>query len=183
MNYKTKARHLKKAGIINYDLRRKLTPHQKANITRQSKKYNEVLGSTQFVTRHLKPKTIKILKERGFATHGNKVWIPTDGFQTVHVKGDKIIRTKEDGKAKFIDSEFIISGANILTKLKELFDTKLPRGHQVSARIGGHGAFKNPLSSYEQLFYYITEIFKPKDSGSDKEELIEAMSIVNWIRK
>lgn len=183
-NYKKQARQLKKAGIIKYDLRRKLNPQQKAAITRQFKKYGEVIDKTEkFAARHLSPKNATILKNKGYKTYGRKVWIPFDDFDSVQVRRGKIVRLREDKFASLIDVEPIIKRSELLSELKRALDTKIPKGTRVTVRIGGHQKFSRMFANYADLLFYVTNVFDPKDADSNKADLINEMSLVTIIKK
>lgn len=185
-DYKKQGRKLKKAGIINFDLRRNLTPQQKAAITRQSKKYGEVLDSDQFVTRHISTKKAKILKGRGYATYNNKVWIPTDGAERVQVttkwikgkKMDVIKRTKTDKKMRLSEIELIIAKDRLHDEIEAQMATMLPRGQFYTARFFGHSAFSDRFTSLESLNNYLKN-FTPKDKKTSKDELLASISIIS----
>ena len=101
------ARLLKKAGLIDYDLRRKLTPAQKGRITKLWKgpKHKEtggrgegwktILDNDQIVFRSVSKKREKELVELGYRSNGKgRVYIDSEGFDEVHIKRNKIIKKK-----------------------------------------------------------------------------------------
>jgi len=185
--YKKRAKLLKKSGLVEYDLRKQLSTNQKRKIRRlwngeqSSTKWGDVLNkkADKFTKRHVSDKKLKILKSQGYPVSGNTVFIPNDGYDSIHIKGNKIIKT-EKGK-KIID--FIIPNHKILDELERLTNDKtLPKDTFVTVRIGDNGPFQRIVfDNYGALFHYVSN-WNPKDVGADREQLISLMSIIEYDR-
>lgn len=90
---KSPASILKAKRLIpkEWDLRKPLSPGQKSWITKQSKKYAQVIRRPdEFSIRRVSKSTAKTLKETGFAVEGNRAIIPTRK-QKVSVKGGRVV--------------------------------------------------------------------------------------------
>jgi len=183
--YKEKAKALKRAGLIEYDLRRTLTPQQKAVITRkwkgtgrgQSLPWGNILTRDDIVTRTVSPKKAETMRRMGYAVSGRRVYIDTEGYREIHVRGNKIIKKGGKGGKEIID--FVIDKKDILATLKRL--SKQPRNpnETLTVKIGNNGPFRQKFVSYTALLNYLTK-WKPKKDFDAREELINQMSIVKF---
>lgn len=173
---KHKAKLLKRAGIVKYDLRRNLTPAQKSVITRQWNRYGELITNTErYARRHVSNKRIKELKKHGYKTHGNTAWIPMNGYENVHIKHGKIVyRGADKGRDVLLDT-----GANILRRLTKLTRKQLPPGQRVTVKIGENDRFSIVFASYKELENYL-RAWHPENPKheNERENLINQMSIV-----
>lgn len=182
---KQRARALKRAGVIDYDLRRTLTPGQKAAITRawrgtgrgvQSLPWGRIVSRDDIVRRTVSPKKAKLLRQLGYAVAGRRVFIDTEGHPEVHIRGNKIIKSGR-GKKEIVD--FIVDKENLLATLKRLSGTKLPPNEFLTVKIGNNAAFRRRFVSYSQLLRYLSH-WKPKKDFNMRDDLINQRSPHPW---
>ena len=180
------AKKLKSAKLIDFDLRRNLTPAQKGRITKLWKgpKHKEtggrgegwktILDNEQIVFRSVSKKREKQLVELGYRSNGKgRVYIDSEGFDEVHIKRNKIIK-KKPGK---VISDLLIPDRDVLETLERLTDKPMPRGMEVTVRIGDYAPFRQSFVSFESLLRYVSN-WKPKKDLEQRDNLVGQMSIV-----
>lgn len=170
-------------GILppNYDFRKNFTKSQRANIARKIREYKHFLESPQdFVVKTVKPKTARDIKNSGVAfkvTKTNRVIIPKRKGAKITIKKNKIVYEAETYK----EIVYVVTRGNILENLENLIDRekKLKPNQQITAKIGrGESFLRARYSSYEELYFYITEYFGEKLSESNREKTIMSMTLV-----
>lgn len=188
-DYKNRARLLKKNKLIDYDLRRKLTPQQKAAITKQwggkttadeqshHNGFGHLIQNEQVTRRVVSQKRANQLKELGYPVHGRSVFIDKEGYDSVHIKGNTIIKRNEEKEEK----DYLISHENILKHLKRLVKRKLKPNETVTVRIGDYSPFRTVLHSYESLLNYVSN-WQPRKDFAARDDLIAQMSIVRFTK-
>jgi hypothetical protein len=185
MDYQEKARALKKAGFVDYDLRRNLNQGQKSQITKLWDKHSAIFTHPgNFVSRTVEKHAARKMKENGYAVAGRKVFITKEGYADIHVKTKK----KKGGKGRDVlitrvvgnktQKTRVYTETELLAALSKAEPEKLPKGHAITVRIGASAPFKIRYSSKAQLQQYLRDDFRPKDPGEDKENLISQMNIV-----
>lgn len=175
--YKALALKLKRQKIVSFDLRKKLTASQKSSITKNYKKYRDIIDfPNEFVKRYVSKKTINEFKKAKIYTIlNNKVYIPKNGYEDIKIGnyfGKKaIIRTmplKTRGQQKKV-IDIIDSQKNIL-KNEDFLRGKLPPNSDITARIGDNSPFIQGYSSVRELLAYINTTFT--------QDLISQISLV-----
>jgi len=190
--YKRKARLLKKHKLIDYDLRKELSPAQMAAITKKwaGKKDHDGEGhhggfgylienkKDKYIHRHVSKKRARQLKELGYPVHGQRVYIDKEGFDNIHIRGDQIIKQNDEKRIK----DFLLGGADILKELEKRLNKNLKPNETVTVRIGNNSPFRTALPSYESLLNYVSN-WQPKADFNRRDELIGLMSLVEFIEK
>ena len=182
--YIKKAKLLKQHRLIDYDLRKTLTPARKAAITRlwKGKKkdddshydgWGQYIDNKNVIFRTVSNKRLKELKALGYKTHGNRVYIDSEGYDEIHIKGKHVIKKKKGKK----QTDLLVPRGEILNTLERLTKKKLPKGQFVTVRIGDYSPFKTVLKSYESLLNYVSN-WKPRKEFDARDDLIGQMSIV-----
>jgi len=179
--FKNKAKKLKKAGIINFDLRKKLNNGQKAAISRQFTAFSKVLDK-DYTRRSVSKAKAKKFKKAGYHVHNNRVWLPTDGFDSKNIK----IKTNsvDYGGPKAHKRRIVqlTTGEDFLPKLKALSNKKLKKNEFVTVQIGDDNPFWTLFTSYEDLLNYIAA-WNPDDHDDMRDELIAKMSITSFFQE
>ena len=192
---KAQLKLLKAAGIINYDLRKKLTSGQKANATRKYREFRNVLEPTlsrstdrrkEYVVRTVSPKVAEEIKKGGYKVYGNKVWISLDRYKTVKIKSKKdskgnvrVELVRETSGKKSVEKLYYKSG-NIFDDIQEAIKMKtLDNGLFVSVKIGSAENFtvNMPVDNFEDLLNYL-EKWTPKDDPRQRDYLLSKMTLV-----
>ena len=186
---KRQAKLLKKAGLIEYDLRRTLTPAQRGRITklwkgpkdketgRRTQGWKPILDSGEYVFRTVNKKRIRQFDELGYRTAKKRIYIHARGFDKVHIKGNKIVKSKPGKQTE----DLLIPPENFLKELEARVGTPRKKGEFLTVRIGDREPFSKSFVSYQSLLQYI-EKWKPHDKFADREALINQMSIVRFNR-
>jgi hypothetical protein len=151
MAKKSPARILRSKGLIPGDWNlRQLTRGQKSYITKQAKRYSDVLRNPgDYVSRRVSQSTAKLLKGAQYTVKGQRVLLHTPGADKVSVAR---------GKVKFIrqrQSETVLlqNAPDFLRQLENLGDmnARLPRGTYVGFKIGDSqviGTFDSVADAY-----------------------------------
>jgi len=178
-DYKKLAKKLKKHGIINFDLRKNLSPQQKGAITKQWRRYDQFLTG-DYVKRHVNKKHQKDFDARKIKKIGKSYFINKEGFDEVHIKGNKIIRTKRDMGKRRTQTEIIKSPVGLIKELEQLENKKLPKGTFVTLRYAGNSTFNMAAPSYAELLFYVKNkmTFKEADGVPDMDTFIEGLELV-----
>lgn len=184
MDYLDKARLLKKAGFVDYDLRRNLTQAQKGVITKAWNKNSAVIThADNFVSRKVAPKTADKMKRDGYTVNKKgRVFVQLEGYEKVQIKshaktgGRDITVIRATGNKKSVTK--VLVGKELVDALENFDDKKLKKNQFVTIRIGDNAAFKQSYKGKALLMNYIKNSFNPKDKGTDKDYLISQMSIV-----
>ncbi|MEG9862953.1 MAG: hypothetical protein V6Z81_10790 [Parvularculales bacterium] len=193
--YKDHAKKLKQSGIINFDLRKKLTPQQKASITKKWADYRSVIEpkaskstgrKKEYVTRTVSKKVSAELKKAGYKTFGNKVWIGKDRYKSVSIKSRKLkngetrVEIVRKSRGKTSREKLYSKAGNIFADIEKAMETrKLMPNMFVSVKIGSNNPFSVnlPVNSYQELMNYLTK-WQPKDDLLSRDELLSKMTLV-----
>lgn len=176
------AKKLKKANLINYDLRKNLTRGQKRQLNKLWKDddWKRTLNDANTVFRTVSKKTAKKFKDIGYKTSGRRVYINSEGYPSVHIKKDNIVKSDPDFPEKVV-KDLLVPDRDILDTLKRLTGKKLPRGVSITVRIGSatdRDSFSRiKFKSYEELLNYLSK-WQPRDKFESRDNLISQMSIV-----
>jgi len=178
IDYKSRAKKLKDKGFLNIDLRKRLSKSDKSLITRRYNNYGKFF-TNKFIIRRVGNKRIKEMKESGFKTFGNKVILPTDGFnpKQIKIKKNKVVYSGADKSREIMIGPKI----NFLERLERLTKRKLMRGEFVTVRIGENAPFWRTFKDYAELLNYVTG-WTPKSLIDSSEELISQMSVVKYFK-
>lgn len=175
--YKKRAKELKKNKIINFDLRKKLSPQQKAAITKHWEKEAHYIKG-DYVKRHVSKKHEKAFKEKGFRKVGRSYWVPTDGYSSVHIRGEKIIKTKYEQGRKRTSIESIVPRKDIFTELEKLKNQPKQEGVFYTVRFGGNQKFNLAMSAESLLHYLKNELNFNENEDIELDEFIEGLEII-----
>ena len=180
------AKKLKSAKLIDFDLRRNLTPAQKGRITKLWKgpKHKEtggrgegwktILDNDKIVFRSVSKKREKELVELGYRTNGKgRVYIDSEGFDEIHIKRNKIIKKKPGKQIE----DLLIPDRDVLQTLERLTNKPMPPGVEVTVRIGDYAPFRKTFDSFQTLLNYVSN-WKPKKDFEARDDLVAQMSIV-----
>lgn len=133
IDYKKQAKLLKARGLINIDLRKKLTPQKKSAITRafnRNKKeiqFEEKIkfnsgGNGEFAVRTVKSTIIKKqLRAAGYLVEGNKAYINKDGYKNIRIEKGFIYRSSKGRSEK----EILFRSDNKVDELKHFSDSQI----------------------------------------------------------
>lgn len=177
--YNKKAQELKKQKLIDYDLRKPLNPQQKAAITRKWRKHSHYFDDKKYVRRSVSPKRAREFKKLGYEVIENRVFIPTEGYdpKRIKIKHNYVKYTGSDKALKV----FIIPKADIVKELEKRAAKQLPPGVFITVRIGSNSAFRKAFDTGIDLLKYVNN-WQPRDSRTDRENLIDEMSLVEYYR-
>lgn len=186
MDAKEKAAALKRAGFINYDLRKSLSAGQKSYITKQWKKHSAVITHPgNFIARTVSAPAAAKMKADGYDVAGRKVYISKEGYETATVKSRKekgkpvqVLITRKLGRKT--SKTRVYTEMELLRALEKAKPETLPPGKMITVRIGNHAQFNAKFRSKEELAFYVNNKFTPADPGEDKDYLISQMSIVEF---
>lgn len=161
---------LNKYGLVDYTPGQILTRGQKGYLTKVIKKYSHLLKHPEdFHVAKVSEKTAKELKDSGFNVgKNNKAIIPKNGYEKVRVKKGQIIfegYNKKNG-TKIIEKTTISKSNEFFDKLKRISKKKLKRNEYLTIKIGDNSSANSLFTSYEDLYKYVTEIFKPKSKDA-----------------
>jgi hypothetical protein len=193
------ARRLKALGLIDYDLRRALSPGQKSNITRLARKYSGIVDHpAEFVKRTVSKKTADLLKDSGYQTFKNKktksyrTVIPSKDTVSVRIKNDRLIRefpTHRETSLLFLRHDFLSRLEQEHERHVNLYGEEYYQtgeGKFFTVKIGDAGAWHHFRSPYVLLNYI--EQWQPKDVLNPnskhfrrtdlKNELITQMALI-----
>lgn len=186
-SYKERAKELKRAGLLDIDLRKTITPAIKSSITQRYNNNKAVLNHLQdFTVKIVSRQTAKNLELAPIKTKTKsgrvKVFIPNPEHGTVRVKkGGRIqIQTAD------YEETVYKAGKDLEKTIKKVFAKKLGPKEYVTARFGKHNRFSLTFDNPYQLLFYLRE-FEPSDEDTDKDELFTHLSItrvrdenLNW---
>jgi len=185
--YRKRAKLLKKHKLINYDLRHNLTPAQKAAITKkwigkrdQDKEghhggFGHLITNKKVIHRHVSKKRARELKALGYPVHGQRVYIDSEGFPNVHIKGNTIVKSNDEKEIR----DYLLGPQDIFKTLQRKLKEKIPNNEAVTVRIGNNSPFRTTLDSYESLLNYVSN-WQPKSDFSKRDDLIDLMSLVKF---
>lgn len=185
MDYQKRARELKRAGFIDYDLRKTLNQGQKAAITKIWNKTSAVItNADNFESRHVAKAAADKMRRDGYTVNKKgRVFVQKEGYQDVHIKsrkqkggGREVVITRSIGRKKSVTK--VMTGTEVLNALEKFDEKKLKKNQVVTVRIGDNAAFAIAHKGKQSLMNYINNKFTPKDPGTDKAYLISQMSIV-----
>lgn len=176
-SYRKAAINLKKLGLIDYDLRYRLSTEQSAQIRQLEKEYRQVIKfpdrfhiATVGINRALE------LDQAGFkVTPSLKAIIPLHDYETANITKSGIVLRKGRHEERII----LANSKNFFKELKKLSETKLPRNSMITARIGNNQFFSRAkFGSYSDLYHYVFNVFDAKDHGESTKRLQGLMSVV-----
>ena len=171
----SKASGLKKLKLIDYDLRKALTPAQNKRINRLYKEYKQIILKPEtFHFATVKKESAKVLKKSGYTVIGTRAIIPHKGFDKVSIKKDHILSQNSDLK----EITLLSGSPKFHANLKSLANKKLNRNQYMSAKIGDNAAFDRPFLSYADLFRYVNT-FNPKDAENDSKKAFNIKSMIS----
>ena len=164
---------MKALGLIDYDLRRDLSTGQKSRITKLEKslpkeEYGGFLDYPhKYVVKKVNPKRAHELADSGYVvSRANRAVLPKGKFDTVELRGAKMIRTKGNIKEETI----LVGSLDFEKEFKKAASKKLQKNQQFSARIGENGHFKETYSSIAALNHYIRHDLAGKLTEKDPEK-------------
>jgi len=173
---------LRKFGLGgNYDLRRELSPQQKAAITRQADRYGSIINyPDNFAIVQVKNKTAesitaaaKKVKQKGGKT---KLIVPIEKGQKVSIKrGHLAIKDKQ------FSEEIYPGGWKFFENAQKVFKKKLKSGEYVTIRVGGNRPFSRIFKSMGELLNY-AQGWMPNDwnrLGNGKKAMAERQELKN----
>jgi hypothetical protein len=177
ISFSEKARAVKRLGVIDYDLRRTLTPAQKGVIT---KKFNEYGLGNDITVRVIGKAKSKLLKDSGFKVFKSKSGVyktvlPFSG--DVHIKRNSIVQKTDSGKTTFIthlgDREHFFERAK-----RQLANLK--KGESLTLRIGDNNMFRQKRFHDFNSFYHYVSQWTPDsvEAQPRREELMQLMQTV-----
>jgi len=182
--FRNSLKQLKQWGFIDWDLRRKLDPIQIDYADELYKEYKYILNRPEkYVKRRVSQKTRDIWEQHGYATNNKYLILPTNGYTSIHVSSEQIIRKREDidqGTGEvMVKREKIYPdvGIDLYNKIMHTFSLPLETGERVTLKIGKNAPFSQSYDSAEKLLNYVTN-WIPKDKDVDKADLIAQMSTV-----
>lgn len=143
-SFRNNARKLKALGLIDYDLRKTLSPAQKGQVTKLAKKYSGIVDhKDDFVIRTVSTKTARMADETGFQvftskkTGRKKVVVKSKDAKSVRITPEKIIRRFQNYK----ETTHLVRKKDILSTL-EFYADKYEREYgEDYAEYGEHGKF------------------------------------------
>ena len=185
MDYQKKARELKRAGFLDYDLRKTLNQGQKAAITRLWRQNSAVIThADNFESRHVAKAAADKMRRDGYTVNKKgRVFVQKEGYDNVSIKSRKkkdgtreVKITRATGNKKSVTK--VYSEFELLSALEKFDSDKLRKNQYVTVRIGDNAAFKLRYKDKKQLLDYVRNSWRPKDPGADRDFLISQMSIV-----
>ena len=194
MSLKKNAAGLKKLGLIDYDLRKRLHWKQKEKIERLAKEYSEVLSRPQqFISRPIAKETARNLKSAGYETFKDVrtgkikslIKIPDDA-QTVRIRKGRVTVQYDGFTEKWLTG---IAPANMEKEIRRLkkLQAKNPSNFQITGKIGDNSPFKHSrFVDVDTFIKYLKnwEVNYPKDikgkraRAEYKSNLIQHLTIV-----
>lgn len=183
--YENRARSLKKLGLINYDLRKKLTPSQKSNITKKYNEYQQYFTHPEnFVVRHVSKAVSKIFKESGYKTIAGKIKNKIV-FEVPENSSVKIKNKRAYIQTPTREYELRPSKRNqIFSDIEKMAHEKRKPGEFLTGKIGTNRHFYRKFDSPEKLLEYaraktVGGIYNGKSIKKwNKEDAIQHMTIV-----
>lgn len=193
-DYQEKARILKNAGLLNIDLRKKLTPAMKGRITRlteykkgttlEEKLNPENLPPLRafvkypdlFTTVKLDKKQAAIFKQSGYEIINGRAVIRNQTGAKTRVLPSKGIIVYESKVAT--ETIYLASHKDFFKKAEKIFNTKLAKGEFITGRFGNLGVFASKFVSYKDFYRYVSEKF-----GWDNPEIQQLQLAVVNIKK
>lgn len=167
---------MKRLGLIDYDLRKKLSSGQKSHITKLANEYRHALAYPKaFHIAKVSAARAKELKDSGFkVTKTGRAIIPLKGYEKASIKPGRIIFSHES-----YTDETVLGGAKDFYKnAMKLRGKKLKRNQYLTVRIGDNAEFSRKFISWADLINYVNNVFQPKDPGESKERILGFISVV-----
>lgn len=175
--YQKAAIDLKRLGLIDYDLRFRLSSAQKGRITLLKKEYGHAIKHPEaFHIATVGKARAKELRGAGFkVTPKNKAVIPLHEYTSAKIKKGMI-----EFKAGRMTEKVILSNSdNFHQKAFALSQRKLKKNEMLTARIGNNGPFlRARFVNYADLYHYVNHVFQAKDPGESTNRIRGLMSIV-----
>ena len=187
---KKRGKFLKRAGLIDFDLRSNLTPSQRGTITRlwEGPRHAETGGRSvgwrnfldpkkkdDIVFRTLSKKRIKQFDDLGYRTTQKRVYLDREESDSIHIVRDTVVRKK----GRKTTTDFLITDEDLLDEIKLRVNKKQKKGEFFTVRIGDFGPFRKRFVSIAGLEQYLRR-WTPRKEKNRREELISMMSIVKF---
>jgi hypothetical protein len=197
---KAALKQLKKIGVpsaAKYDARKPLTKSQKETVRKNYKKYAEIIeGRSQYVTRDASKLTQaekKSLEAKGYHVVNNRLFIDKQGFDKVNIQrktfktedGKQIptVKIKRSKEGERPETEYHMP-SHEFSNLQENLLRQYERGHFKSGdfmgvKIGRGGRARRVMMlSVSSIYKYLVDDFEPKDRGTDKDELLNHITLI-----
>ena len=193
--YIKRAKALKKYGIVKYDLRKKLTKGQKANLTKKWSEYRNVVDpkismtttrKKDYVVRTVKKEVANEIRKNGYKVYGNKVFISKDRYKKVSIKSRKnkagkyLVEIHRTSVGKLSVERLYSKSGSIFDDIKVAMENRVLMPHMfVSVKIGSAENFtvNLPVDDYNELLKYL-EKWQPKDDPAQRDALLSQMTLV-----
>lgn len=180
---------LKKLGILK-DIKaptknNPLSNSQKSKIRESYKKMSVVINSPsenfkKFDLKKYQKTDIQNLKNTGYVVFGDKVWLPTQGYDSVSIKREyvktdnglervfNIVRRTKDGRKK--EEEIVgtpLEKMQWRDRLRKEYDLKkLKEGDYFGIKVFDNGTFERRLfTDFNDMEYYVSNDIKIKDEN------------------
>jgi hypothetical protein len=171
--YLAKARILKKFGLMEINLRDKLTPALKGRITKLTthaivshtdeygniKKFNQpplkslIKNPELFSTRKVSKKQAKKWKASGYKVINGRVIVRGETGGTTKVFANRIRITRKH----IIEDIYLFGSKDFFVIAEKLLNKQLGKDEYILGRFGNNGVFKTKFVSYEDFYRYIAE--------------------------
>lgn len=175
-SYHKSAVDLKKLGLIDYDLRSRLSTGQKARITVLKQTYGHALKYPGlFHVAKVGNERANELRAAGFkVTPTNRAVIPLNEFKSATIKKGAI----EFRSGRMTEKVILAGSKDFHKKAFEVSQKKLKKNQLLTARVGNSEIFKQKFTSYKDLYKYVQHVFVANDPGESTARIRGLMSIV-----
>lgn len=193
-----KALHIPTFSKPTYDGRKTstLTKSQKETIRKNYHEYEKIATAPKEYVRKKVDKLSRdekeSLKSSGYKIINNKLYVDKQGFEKVQlktkeyvdekgrkVKAVKIIRKKE-GEASETEYHMKPSEFSTLQEMliKQYEQGNFKEGDYMGIKIGAGGRTRQMTLTLNTLYAYLVEDFEPKDTRTDKAELLKHVKLI-----
>ena len=176
--YKRHAKLLKNAKLIDIDLRRNLSPSDKARITRAYKKHKRIADNPgDYAIRKVSRKRANQMKKTGhYLVKNDRVYIDKEGFTEVHIKRNQVVKRR----GASVTRHLIIPPTDVVAYLERMSHEKPNAQFALQANDGATWLTSMPA---DILMRYVRDTFDPKDENETRETLIPRLTVVEVDRK
>ena len=168
------AKQLKSKGLVNYDLRTKLTPYKRKRIIQLMRKYNTVFNhKNEFFVRKLPKNSQYKFKTCGYYVVGDYVYLSKSGYAKCRIskRGKYFVIVRSNGEKRQI--EFVSKPWEIFAILENSSWWFKPKaGRFITCKFSNGGAFAQIFDTPEKLLKYLESL---PGSLIDKLVLIDIM--------
>jgi len=197
--YLAKARTLKKFGLIEINLREKLTPAKKGLITRlthrdklkqgkwknfsdeEKQSYNEkspplkslIENPELFKTRKVNKKQAAKWRASGYKVINGHVIVKGEKGAVTKVFGNRI----QISRANIVEDIYLFGSHNFFQMAKKLLGRQMKKHEYILGRFGNYGNFKTMFVSYDSFYDYIAE-----KTNNFTNELTQQLQLVHQYR-